>query len=309
MGDIIHTLPALTDAQNKLKRIYFDWVIEENFAEIPTWHPGVNKILPINIRSLLKNWTNLFYWKKYKKFINKIQKKNYNLIIDAQGLIKNAILITNFAKGEKHGMNYSSIREPIASIFYHKKHEIAKNQHAVERIRQLFAKTLQYPLSPERGNYNIINYFKNKQKVNPYLLFIHTTSKKEKEWPKIHWKKLIKIANNENYCIKLICWTKKEFLCTQHLIKKSEKIKILTKLTLTQTAKQIINSIAVISIDTGLSHLTTALNKPNLTLYGPTNPSLIGTYGNNQKKILSKTKKMKDIEPIYVWKKFKQLLQ
>ena len=35
MGDVIHTLPALTDAQKAIPSLSIDWVVEENFAEIP----------------------------------------------------------------------------------------------------------------------------------------------------------------------------------------------------------------------------------------------------------------------------------
>ena len=38
MGDVIHTLPALTDAQRAIPNLSIDWVVEENFAEIPRWH-------------------------------------------------------------------------------------------------------------------------------------------------------------------------------------------------------------------------------------------------------------------------------
>ena len=38
----------------------------------------------------------------------------------------------------------------------------------------------------------------------------------------------------------------------------------------------------VVSVDTGLSHLTAALDRPNITVYGPTDPGLIGGYGKNQ---------------------------
>lgn len=50
MGDVLHTLPALTDMQNTIPNLSVDWVVEENFAEIPTWHPIVNKIIPVAIR-------------------------------------------------------------------------------------------------------------------------------------------------------------------------------------------------------------------------------------------------------------------
>ena len=49
-----------------------------------------------------------------------------------------------------------------------------------------------------------------------------------------------------------------------------------------ELADQIANAKAVVSVDTGLAHLTAALDKPNITLYGATDPTLIGCYGQNQ---------------------------
>lgn len=50
MGDVLHSLPALTDAQAAIPDIQFDWVVEEGFAQIPTWHSAVNKVIPVAIR-------------------------------------------------------------------------------------------------------------------------------------------------------------------------------------------------------------------------------------------------------------------
>ena len=38
MGDVLHTLPALSDAALAFPGIRFDWVVEEGFAQIPSWH-------------------------------------------------------------------------------------------------------------------------------------------------------------------------------------------------------------------------------------------------------------------------------
>ena len=35
MGDLMHALPALTDASRKIENIEFDWVVDENFSEVP----------------------------------------------------------------------------------------------------------------------------------------------------------------------------------------------------------------------------------------------------------------------------------
>jgi heptosyltransferase I len=37
-----------------------------------------------------------------------------------------------------------------------------------------------------------------------------------------------------------------------------------------------------------LSHLTAALDRPNITLFGPTDPGLIGGYGKNQHELKAK---------------------
>ena len=55
LGDVIHALPALTDAARAIPGIKFDWVVEEGFAEIPTWHPAVGKVIPVAIRRWRKN--------------------------------------------------------------------------------------------------------------------------------------------------------------------------------------------------------------------------------------------------------------
>ncbi len=62
LGDIIHTLPAVTDAHHAHKDLVFDWVVEENFVEVPSWHPAVDKVIPIAIRrwrgNLVKTYLN-----------------------------------------------------------------------------------------------------------------------------------------------------------------------------------------------------------------------------------------------------------
>ena len=46
MGDLLHTLPALTDAKRAVPGLTIDWVVEEAFTEIASWHPAVGKIFP-----------------------------------------------------------------------------------------------------------------------------------------------------------------------------------------------------------------------------------------------------------------------
>ena len=50
MGDVVHTLPALTDAAQAVPSVRFDWAVDEAFAQIPGWHRNVEKVFPIALR-------------------------------------------------------------------------------------------------------------------------------------------------------------------------------------------------------------------------------------------------------------------
>ena len=92
MGDVIHTLPALTDAQAALPGISFDWVVEENFAEIPLWHPAVAEVIPVAIRRWRKSPLKTLRTGEWQRFRRRLKGRHYDLVIDAQGLLKSALL-------------------------------------------------------------------------------------------------------------------------------------------------------------------------------------------------------------------------
>lgn len=127
MGDVLHTLPALTDAQRAIPGIQFDWVVEEGFAQIPSWHSTVDRVIPVAIRRWRKAWFSAPIKAERKAFHDAVRLQQYDAIIDAQGLVKSAALVTRLARGIKHGMDWSTAREPLASLFYNRKHHIASS--------------------------------------------------------------------------------------------------------------------------------------------------------------------------------------
>lgn len=305
MGDILHTLPALTDAMHVLRNIQFDWVVEENFTQIPTWHPVVRRVIPVAIRRWRNNWFGIASRQERDVFKRLVQVQNYDAVIDAQGLIKSAALVTRLAYGEKHGMNYKSAREPYASWFYNYRHEVDNEQHAIERIRQLFAASLGYVIPSQTGDYAITSHFSTKQdNMMPYLIFLHATTHPKKHWLESHWRTMIDLAGNAGYQIKLPWWTERERQSAERMAKGFNHAVILPRLLLADVAKQLLGALAVVSVDTGLSHLAAALNCRNLTLYGPTNKKLIGCYGRHQYALCSENKTMRSLTAERVWHEF-----
>ncbi len=284
MGDVLHTLPALTDAMREIPDIRFDWVVEENFAQIPAWHPAVDRVLPVAIRRWRKHWFGSQQREERVAFKRALQAREYDVVIDAQGLIKSAALVTRLAKGVKHGQDSRSAREPFASWWYDKRHEIDKRQHAVERTRELFAKSLGYEKPQTQGDYAIASHFLAHPPADTgrYLVFLHATTRDNKHWPESHWRELIALIEPTGLRIKLPWGAEHEHQRAQRLAAGFSHVEVLPKLTLEQVAQTLAGAKAVVSVDTGLSHLTAALDRPNITLYGPTDPGLIGGYGLNQ---------------------------
>ncbi len=280
MGDVIHTLPALTDAQNAIPDLQVDWVVEQAFAEIPKWHSVVNQVIPIKIRHWRKNLFQPQTWQEWKAYKKQLQSTQYDAVIDAQGLIKSAFLATHFAHGTKYGYDNQSAREGLSSLFYDEKFTISYQQHAVERIRQLLAKSLSYSEPTQIGDYGIAdrflskfaNFSQNSTAYYPYIVAIHATTRADKHWNENYWIEVVKTITDQQIEVHLPWGNLTEKARAERLATVSPLAKVLPKLTLTELAQHIANSQSVISVDTGLSHLTAAINKPNIILYGATDP-------------------------------------
>lgn len=310
MGDVLHSLPALTDAQQVIADIQFDWVVEEGFSQIPTWHNAVNQVIPVAIRRWRKNWFSAPIRAERAAFRAKLQATQYDAVIDAQGLLKSAFLVTRLAHGDKHGYDRHSIREPLASFFYDHRYSISKQQHAVERIRQLFAKSLGYTCPTQQGDYAIAQHFlqSDEEHQSPYVVFLHSTTRDDKHWPEENWRQLISLMANTGIKIKLPWGAPHEQQRAQRLAEGFDFVEVLPKLTLAEVAQQIANAKAVVSVDTGLSHLTAALDKPNFTLFGPTDPGLIGGYGQGQHVIKSTVNSMASIKANEVYQQLSSVI-
>jgi heptosyltransferase-1 len=286
MGDVIHTLPALTDAGLHNQKVRFDWVVEERFAEIPRWHPLVDDVIPVALRRWRKNLLAKKTSFEWRQFYQQLTAKQYDLVIDAQGLLKSAAL-TRLAKGLRAGFDWQSAREPAASLFYQRKLAVAKGQHAITRVRQLFGQALGYELPAGAPNYGIDRQQLVQEASAPYLVFLHGTTWTTKHWPEQYWQQLAKIAGENNFIVKLPWGNAAELERAQRIAASCPNVMVLPQLDLIGMARVLAGTQGIVAVDTGLGHLAAALDVPTVSLYGPTNPILTGTLGQSQQHLVA----------------------
>lgn len=285
MGDIIHAMVALQYIKKKYPDSIIDWFVEGAFASVLSHNPHIDHIYTLNLKSIKKNKKAIF---EQIRFLKKHSKNKYDLVIDAQGLIKSA-LVSKFLGKHRAGFDKKSTREGFASLFYQKKIHIDYDKNAIQRNAKVLSAPLDFEISHEEilnktpflffsGEYNFSSFLSESKKN---IVFVIGAS-----WPsKIYNKeKFIEVINglDENA---LVVWgneTEKEmatYICAH------STAKIMPQLSLNDLKALIVKADVVIGNDTGPTHMAWALNIPSVTLFGNT-PGYRNTYETNINKIL-----------------------
>jgi heptosyltransferase-1 len=326
LGDLIHALPALSDASKMVEGIRFDWLVDKNFQEIPLWHSSVDRVIPTNHRGWRAHPFARSSWSEFSNALKTLKQESYDLIIDAQGNLKSSIF-SRLVDSNIAGWDAKSAPEWGSHLLYKTSYFADKNLHAIERLRTLFASALGYEKPTSAPSYQI-----NRSKLilppldlpSRYLLFVPIASYESKLWLDSYWQELIHLAVKEGYSI-LLPWGHPKEKERALRLQIDPAVTVLPKLSLSEIGALIAKAEGVISLDTGLSHLSAALETPCVTLYGPTDPKLTGTVGPKQihlkpssftcpsecKKSCSlkdKTSRcLEQIQPVSVWEAWKVL--
>ena len=90
LGDIIQSLPVVTFLQQKFPQAKIDWVVEKPFKELLEAHPGIHRVIPVEVRKWKKNFFK--HRLELKESLKILRQENYDLLIDLQGNVKSGII-------------------------------------------------------------------------------------------------------------------------------------------------------------------------------------------------------------------------
>ncbi len=272
MGDIIHAMVALQFIKKNYPNIQIDWIVESAFAGVLKNNPHINNILLVNLKSIKKNKLEFF---KQIKLLNQYGKNNYDVVIDAQGLLKSAI-VSKIVGGRTvgsfiAGFDKSSIREGIASWFYDKTVSIPYTSNTIDRNVKVLCKPLNIDISSEKILQKEPFLYFDRSYTNTlgddYNLFVIGSTWESRNYPK---EKFIEIADELKIKTYIIWGSVEEKEKALWMEKQSKYLEVLPKVSLDELKFVIANSKLLIGNDTGPTHMAWGLNVPSITIFGPT---------------------------------------
>ena len=273
---MLHNLPVVTDICRHIPDARIDWVVEESFAALPLLHSTVNRVIPVAMRRWRKSW--LQSRNEMRAVCHNLRATQYDFAIDSQGLLKSA-LITRCTQSTRCGFNWGSAREPLASLFYDLTYSVAKNQHAVERNRQLAGHALGYtPQTPLDYGIHVPSTALLWLSTDPYAVLLHATSRDDKLWAESNWIELGGHLNKKGVRSILPWGNEQERVRSERLCASISGSISTPRLNLNEAATLLGNAKTVIGVDTGLSHLAAALSVPTIGIFTATDPGLTGLY-------------------------------
>ncbi len=282
LGDVIHNLPVATDLRRRFPDAVIDWMVEESFADLPRLHPAVRRVIPVAVRRWRKHPFSGTTWREIAEFRRAASADSYDVVLDTQGLLKSALLARQ-ARGSRLGHAADSAREPLAARFYDRTFSIPKNLHAVERNRRLAAAAFGYAADELPLDYGIARPALSAPwlpsgSASDYAVLLTATSRADKEWPEADWLALGQALIAMGMRCVLPGGSAAERERAARLAATLGRAVAAPPLNLRELAGLMAGARLVIGVDTGLTHLAAALDRPTVAIFCGSDPTLTGVF-------------------------------
>lgn len=280
LGDVIHTLPAVTDALVAIPGLAIDWMVEAAFADVARLHPGVRTVHEVAVRRWRRALFRGATWTEVGGLRSRLRGEGYDFVLDAQGLVKSAAL-ARLAGSPVAGLDRASLREPAAAFAYARRFAVPKNLHAIERTRRLFGLALGYAPDLERLDYGIAAppLPADVAGRGPLAMLLHGTTWPTKRWPTRLWAETASRLADDGLTPAVTYVDEAERAVAQAIAAAEPRTLVIPRRPIREIAGVIAASRIVVGADTGLMHLAAAFGVPTAAVFTSTAPGLTAPKG------------------------------
>jgi lipopolysaccharide heptosyltransferase I len=151
IGDIVHTLPALSAIRRAAAGAEISWVVERRAAEILRDNPLLNRLIEVDTKALRRWPMSGETLLAPRQQLRRLRASTFDLAIDFQGLLKSAAIARLSGARRTYGFSREHLREPASRFLLSKTIPIRPRTHVIHKNLRLAAAALdiQVPVAPE----------------------------------------------------------------------------------------------------------------------------------------------------------------
>jgi lipopolysaccharide heptosyltransferase I len=266
LGDVIHTMPAVSALREAHPAARIRWVVEAPYRELVEVVTGVEAV-PVRLRK----------W-EFREALQRM--KGADTSIDFQGLIKSAAVGWAARARTRIGFDRNAVREKPALLFTNKKVRVDTTQHIIDQNLALISGVAgSQPAEASRAKSPALqretlhwDRFATAEGFGDFadaIVLLPGAGKPNKLWPIERFRELAKVLGPRT----LVVWGPGERERAQAI-----GARVAPPTSLRELAWILAHAKLVIGGDTGPLHLADALGTKVIGLYGPTNPRRNGPY-------------------------------
>jgi heptosyltransferase-1 len=272
LGDVVQALPAVQDVRASLPHARIDWVVERAFAPLVQRCEGVANVIPVELRRWSRSPLSSATRQGWRALRETLRAQAYDAVLDLQGLTKSAIVARSarlapggkrYAMGNRtDGSSYEAPTRWVADVAV----PVARRSHAVQRSRELCAMALGYAL-PHAMRYGLVAQ-PVREGGRPCIAFVHGTSRADKGWPLAHWVRTGHALVEQGFAIGLPHGSDAERRRSAAMAEAiGPHAQVWPRLDLGALTDRLAGCAGVIGVDSGLSHISVALDLPHVQVY------------------------------------------
>jgi heptosyltransferase-1 len=277
LGDVVHAMPAVQDIRRVLPHAQIDWVVEKGFTPLVQRCEGVARVIGCELRRWRKAPLGAQTRSEWRVFREALRAHAYEAVIDLQGLTKSA-LVSRVARLAADGRRFALANQTEGSSYEAPTRwaadvaiRIEPRVHAVVRSRELCARALGYEM-PAILRYGLRAVPSKSQGLadgaDRCVALVHGTSRDDKCWPEAYWIEFARRLARDGYTVGLPHGSDAERERGERLAGSlGAAAQVWPRLDLGSLTDRLAQCAGVVGVDSGLSHIAVALDKPHVQIY------------------------------------------
>lgn len=272
LGDLVHALPAVAALRRAYPHATIDWLVDRVHGEFLDLVPVISSVIVLR-RPDVAGWL---------EARRELRRRQYDVAIDFQGLIKSALLARLSGAGRVIGFDRGAAREPLASLFYTERVAVGERGHVIDKNLRLAAAVgapvdrrefpLTVPASPAADAVR-------KMIDGPYAVLNPGAAWPNKRWPPERFGAVARWLAERRGWRSVVLWGPGEEKIAAGVAGASAGTALVAPHTgLADLVAILRDAKLMVSGDTGPTHIAGAVGTPIVSLFGPTTPARNGPW-------------------------------